>query len=50
MTAVALPPVAPVREPDVPSPAAYRAGLVLELLGRRSAPLTLTDAPPTWAW
>ncbi len=29
--------------PDVPSPAAYRAGLVLELLGRRATPLTLTE-------
>ncbi len=29
--------------PDVPSPAAYRAGLVLELLARRSTPLTLTE-------
>jgi len=41
--AEAVAPLRLVREPDVPSPAAYRAGLVLELLGRRSAPLTLTD-------
>ena len=36
----------PVRwgeEPDVPSPAAYRAGLVLALMGRSREALTITE-------
>lgn len=31
-------------EPSTPAPAAYRAGTVLELLARRSSPVTVTEA------
>ena len=31
-------------EPPTPAPAAYRAGAVLELMARRSAPVTITEA------
>lgn len=36
-------PVEPVDEPDVPSPAAYRAGMVLALMGRSHETLTITE-------